>query len=186
MTKLFSIFRMPAFLLVFFWVAGAKAFGQFNTLGKGRVAGDTSVNYPDTETEMKGGEGLNDSFSFQAAGPKVNKFHAPLKEVHITSRNGWRIHPVTGIRALHQGIDMRACYESVYAVMEGVVESLGFDDRSGIWIRLRHVDGIKSSYAHLSRLMVKKGETVTAGQVIGISGNSGSSTGPHLHFRIFD
>jgi murein DD-endopeptidase MepM/ murein hydrolase activator NlpD len=68
--------------------------------------------------------------------------------------------------------------------MDGLVEKAGYDERSGFFIRLIHSHLIISSYAHLSDIKVKEGEGVKAGQDIGISGNSGMSTGPHLHFNI--
>jgi murein DD-endopeptidase MepM/ murein hydrolase activator NlpD len=68
--------------------------------------------------------------------------------------------------------------------MDGVVGKVGYDQRSGFFIRLNHSPQITSSYAHLSEMKVTEGETVQAGQVIGISGKSGTSTGPHLHFKI--
>ena len=112
------------------------------------------------------------------------RFSTPLKIIHITSGAGWRRHPVTGQMLLHNGIDLCAYYEPVYAVMDGIVEAVGSDDRSGIWVKLLHADKIKSSYTHLSKLNVTKGDKVSAGDVLGISGNTGRSTGPHLHFSM--
>jgi murein DD-endopeptidase len=94
------------------------------------------------------------------------------------------MHPITGKPTLHQGIDLRANFEPVYAVMDGMVEKAGYDQRSGFFIRLIHSPFCTSSYAHLSAIKVKEGAIIKAGDVIGISGNSGTSTGPHLHFRI--
>lgn len=94
------------------------------------------------------------------------------------------MHPVTGKLSLHQGIDLRADFEPVYAVMDGMVEKAGYDDKSGFYIRLIHSPFVTISYAHLSVIKVKEGEIINAGDIIGISGNSGTSTGPHLHFRI--
>ena len=85
---------------------------------------------------------------------------------------------------LHQGIDLRANFEPVYAVMDGTVGKAGYDQHSGFYIRLIHSPFFTTSYAHLSAIKVKEGEIIKAGEVIGISGNSGTSTGPHLHFRI--
>jgi murein DD-endopeptidase MepM/ murein hydrolase activator NlpD len=93
-------------------------------------------------------------------------------------------HPLSGKWTQHHGIDLRAYFEPVFAVMDGVVGMAGYDERYGFFIRLNHSPLLKSSYAHLSEIKVKEGEAVHAGQVIGISGNSGNSTGPHLHFKI--
>ena len=86
------------------------------------------------------------------------KFHPPLKKNHISSGAGWRKHPVTRQLLFYIGIELRADHEPVYAVMEGVVEAVGVDDRSGIWVKLLHVDRIRFSYAHLSKLIVTKGD----------------------------
>jgi murein DD-endopeptidase len=58
------------------------------------------------------------------------------------------------------------------------------DEKAGYWIRIRHTGTMRSSYAHLSRIDVNPGQAVRAGQRIGVSGNSGRSTGPHLHFSL--
>jgi murein DD-endopeptidase MepM/ murein hydrolase activator NlpD len=94
------------------------------------------------------------------------------------------MHPITGKLTLHQCIDLRADFEPVYTVMDGIVEKAGYDQRSGFFIRLVHYPFVTTSYAHLSSIKVKEGEIIKAGEVIGISGNTGNSTGPHLHFRI--
>jgi murein DD-endopeptidase MepM/ murein hydrolase activator NlpD len=156
---------------------------QFNSLGRhtqkaaipNAVAKAAQQKYTSTEEHETSSQEL-----------KVERmtFHPPLEDIHITSAAGWRMHPVSGQRKIHNGIDLRARYDSVYAVMVGIVESLGYDDRSGNWVRIAHDENYRSSYAHLSRILVSMGEKVNAGQVIAISGNTGSSSGPHLHFRI--
>jgi murein DD-endopeptidase MepM/ murein hydrolase activator NlpD len=113
-----------------------------------------------------------------------SKYSPPLRNIYFTSAAGWRKHPVTGQMLLHNGIDLRAYYEPVYAVMDEMVEGVGANDLSGIWVKLLHTKNMKSSYAHLSRLHVTKGEKVSAGDLMGISGNTGRSTEPHLHFSM--
>lgn len=156
---------------------------QFNTLGISNGAIPpvvTSVIIP-SETEKREKESIQ--IGEIPAGERI-RFSPPLKKIHITSGAGWRKHPVTGQMLLHNGIDLRADHEPVYAVMEGIVEAVGNDDRSGLWVKLQHADRIRSSYAHLSRLIVTKGDKLNAGDVLGISGNTGRSTGPHLHFSM--
>jgi murein DD-endopeptidase MepM/ murein hydrolase activator NlpD len=156
---------------------------QFNTLGIS--TGDitpvvTSVVIP-SETEKR------EKVSIQIAEIPAEdgiRFPPPFKNIHITSGAGCRKHPVTGQLLFHSGIDLRADHEPVYVVMDGVVEAVGDDDRSGKWVKMQHADRIRSSYAHLSRLYVTKGDKVSAGDVLGISGNTGRSTGPHLHFSM--
>ncbi len=107
----------------------------------------------------------------------------PLDRLHITSSYGMRRHPVTGARAFHNGVDYRAAVGSpVFAVAPGRVSVSGFDPLSGHKIAITHSDGSSSWYLHLSKRLVRVGSTVTARQVIARSGNSGRSTGPHLHF----
>ena len=104
----------------------------------------------------------------------------PLKTVKVTSSYGTRKDPFTGERSSHSGLDLKADNESVMAMFDGVVEDYGYDSRSGHYVIIRH--GIYTvSYCHLSRILVPKGEEVLAGDVVGVSGSTGRSTGPHLH-----
>ncbi|MDR2578146.1 MAG: M23 family metallopeptidase [Chitinispirillales bacterium] len=107
----------------------------------------------------------------------------PLDRIHITSSYGYRRHPVTGKNAMHWGVDYRASVGTpVYAVAEGVVIKSTFDNASGNYIAIRHNDNTSSYYLHLSRRNVNTGARVKARQVIGLTGNTGLSAGPHLHF----
>jgi len=107
----------------------------------------------------------------------------PLDKIHITSTYGMRRHPVTGINAKHEGVDYRAKSGTpVYSVAEGKVFKSQFDDLSGNYIAIKHKDGTTSYYLHLSKRSVGVGANVKARQVIGLSGNTGRSNGPHLHF----
>lgn len=107
----------------------------------------------------------------------------PLKTLKVTSPFGWRIHPITGQIDYHPGVDLRAHYDTVYAVLDGVVRSVGKDHILGTAITLQH-SGIVSIYGHLSQCLVKTGDTVRAGQPIAISGASGRATAAHLHFGL--
>lgn len=85
----------------------------------------------------------------------------------------------------HQGIDIAVPISTtIRASGGGIVEEAGPDPDYGLFVLLRHVDGYESMYGHASRLLVREGDTVSAGQVIALSGNSGRSTAPHLHFEI--
>ena len=112
----------------------------------------------------------------------------PLRQskLHISSPYGWRIHPMTHKRKFYAGVDLRAHYEPVYAMLPGEVINTGFESKGGNFISLRH-GNIKVTYCHLSYIGVKKGTIVHAGQPIGVSGNSGQyTTGPHLHLGVKD
>lgn len=104
----------------------------------------------------------------------------PLKKVKITSPYGHRKDPFTGKRRIHNGLDLRARNEEVYAMMSGEVVKVSSDKRSGNYVSIRHGD-YTVSYCHLSKALVKKGTQVMPGEIVAISGNTGRSTGPHLH-----
>lgn len=110
----------------------------------------------------------------------------PLGHIQVTSPFGIRKHPILRKKLKHDGIDLRAKYEEVYSVMDGEVTAVDSDKRSGIYVTVRYPGGYTCSYCHLSQPMVKKGDSVKAGEVIAISGNTGTSTGPHLHFGVRD
>ncbi len=107
----------------------------------------------------------------------------PLDRLHITSPYGSRIHPITGRRAVHKGIDYGSPKGApVYAVAEGNVIVSGYDNLSGNKIAIKHRDGSVSWYMHLHVRSVSVGTHVSPRQVIGKVGSTGRSTGPHLHF----
>ena len=105
----------------------------------------------------------------------------PLKSIRINSGFGGRIHPIMKSFKSHSGIDLKAFYEPVYSVGAGFVTQNGFRTVEGNFVKIRH-GAIESIYCHLSKILVSVGEIVNAGAQIGISGNTGRSTGPHLHF----
>lgn len=103
----------------------------------------------------------------------------------ISSHFGWRRHPILKKRVLHRGIDFAARIGTpIYAPKEGRVVSSGWSGSFGLTIIIRHNNGLTTLYAHQSKLFVKAGQWVTTGQRIGSVGNTGRSTGPHLHFEI--
>ncbi len=104
----------------------------------------------------------------------------PLKNIHISSGFGMRMHPIYRKRILHNGIDLSARYENVYSMFPGTVIKVGQDNRSGKFVTVRTGD-YTISYCHLSQPFVKENDYVNAGMSIAISGNTGASTGPHLH-----
>ena len=96
----------------------------------------------------------------------------PLKKIIVTSPYGRRKDPFTGKRRSHNGLDLRARNEEVYAMMPGKVVKVSSDKRSGKYVTIRHGDYIVS-YCHLSKALVKKGVKVLPGEVVAISGNTG-------------
>ncbi len=99
---------------------------------------------------------------------------------------GFRTHPVTGAQKHHDGIDF-ACQTGtpVYASGHGIVEEASYNENGyGLCINLDHGNGYRSKYAHLSKMLVADGQKVNRGELIGYSGSTGLSTGPHLHYEI--
>ena len=104
----------------------------------------------------------------------------PLKSIKITSPYGYRRDPFTGKLSWHSGLDLRAKNEPAYAMMDGIVEKVGYDNRSGNYVTLIH-GNYHVSYCHLSSIIVRKGEYVYPGIIVGVTGDTGRSTGSHLH-----
>ena len=104
----------------------------------------------------------------------------PLKNIHIGSGFGMRMHPIYHKRMMHNGIDLSARYESVFSMFPGTVIKVGQDNRSGKFVTVKTGD-YTISYCHLSQQYVKVNDFVNAGTIIACSGNTGASTGPHLH-----
>ncbi|MEO0601581.1 MAG: M23 family metallopeptidase [Myxococcota bacterium] len=103
----------------------------------------------------------------------------------ISSPYGYRIHPVRGVRHFHNGVDMRVAIGTpVRSAQSGRVSMVGNSNTSGKYVVVDHGHGVTTSYLHLDSHDVGWGEEVEAGQVIGKSGNTGMSTGPHLHFIV--
>lgn len=113
-------------------------------------------------------------------------FMRPVRRYYISSAYGWRLSPFTGKRSFHSGIDMCApAGTSVYAALGGVVSFVGYNNVYGNYIIVSHHSGYKTLYGHLSATLVLKGQGVSPATVIGRVGNTGLSTGPHLHFTVF-
>ncbi len=108
----------------------------------------------------------------------------PTASRHITSAFGWRRHPISGKRLFHQGLDIRSKYQWIKASKYGKVTYTGRMGGYGYVVIVAHPGGWKTLYAHLSKIIVKRGQYVKQGQTIARSGNSGYSAGPHLHFEI--
>ncbi|WP_234034990.1 M23 family metallopeptidase [Aurantiacibacter sediminis] len=104
----------------------------------------------------------------------------------VSSRYGMRRHPILGYRRMHGGIDFRAAHGTpIYAATDGTVNYAGRNGGLGNFVRIRHAGGLSTGYAHMSRIAVRNGESVTRGQVIGYVGSTGLSTGPHLHYEMY-
>ncbi|MEG0202422.1 M23 family metallopeptidase [Citrobacter sp.] len=113
------------------------------------------------------------------------RFVWPVEQHEVSSGFGHRLHPILGRIMAHKGIDIPLPIGSrVHAVADGVVEESGYSRASGYFLVIRHTDGWKSRYFHLSSVRVREGEKLSAGEEVATSGSSGLTTGPHLHLEI--
>ncbi len=110
---------------------------------------------------------------------------SPLKSTIITSRFGYRKHPVNGQKDFHPGVDLRAKVGTpVFSTANGIVEYAGKKSAYGKMVIIQHNYGFKTIYGHLSKIKVKTGDFVEKGQLIGFSGDTGVINGPHLHYEV--
>lgn len=107
----------------------------------------------------------------------------PLSHIKVNSPYGYRKDPFTGKRKFHNGIDLHARSAKVFSMLQGRVIAVGQDKVSGKYVTLQH-GNFTVSYCHLSRVLASQGQVVNAGEVVGITGNTGRSTGEHLHLTI--
>ena len=114
------------------------------------------------------------------------KFGFPLASyTRVSSTYGYRIHPITGTKKLHSGIDYAAPYgTSILAAEDGVVLTSGWNSGYGYCVTINHGGGYVTLYGHCSSLLVSAGQKVTKGQTIAKVGSTGNSTGNHLHFEV--
>ena len=104
----------------------------------------------------------------------------------IASGFGMRMHPIYKILKMHKGMDFTAPIGTeIYATGDGVIEKVGWTGGYGKTILINHGYGYKTRYAHCSKFKCKKGQKVKRGDHIGYVGNTGQSTGPHLHYEVF-
>jgi murein DD-endopeptidase MepM/ murein hydrolase activator NlpD len=116
--------------------------------------------------------------------PNVELIYPLMNPARMTSRFGWRTHPLTGTRRFHSGIDIGApAGTPVVATATGTVVSAGWNGGYGKAIIIQHNDVQQTLYGHLSEISVQPGQQITQGTVIGLVGSTGNSTGPHLHFE---
>lgn len=160
-------------------------------------------------------DGSRDSFSHKSCADSGNRhpngrtrFSLPLRRIRITSPYGMRRHPIYKDWRFHNGIDLAANYEPVYAMLDGTVTEVGSNPSAGKFVTIRHSiatpndpdataipndrktttterngPDLKITYMHLSRIHVTKGDCVLSGDIVALSGNTGVSCSPHLHIK---
>ena len=167
---------------------------QFNTIGTTNSKHIKTVNPPksnetlmdSTEADKPAPQPMVSTVTHQTSNATLDNSNTaplispPLKNIRIGSGFGMRKHPIYHKRMMHNGIDLSARYENVYSMFPGTVVKVGQDGRSGKFVTVRTGD-YTISYCHLSQQLVKEKDFVIAGKNIAVSGNTGASTGPHLH-----
>lgn len=144
--------------------------------------------------ELKGDPFDGEIAAYEAASERLERVRrlaqglpqgSPVRGRPISSKFGSRRDPITGRRAMHGGLDFRAPKGfRVRATGAGTVRFAGRRGGYGKLVEIKHVGGLVTRYAHLSRIDVRKGETVKRGELIGRVGSTGRSTGPHLHYEV--
>ena len=132
-------------------------------------------------------DGYADYFNREGKNVKKSILKTPLDGARISSNFGMRKHPISGFNKMHKGVDFAAPIGTpIYAGGNGVIEYVGRNGGYGKYIRIRHNNGYKTAYAHLSNYKkgISKGVRVNQGEIIGYVGSTGNSTGPHLHYEI--
>ncbi len=147
------------------------------------LSGETKGYYRFTTPD----DGITDYYDI--TGKAATKFltRTPVNGARISSRFGMRRHPILGYTKMHTGMDFSAPFGTpIKAAGNGVIEEIGRVGAYGKYIRIRHANGYKTAYAHMSRFAkgLKKGSKVRQNQVIGYVGSTGRSAGPHLHYEV--
>ena len=163
----------------------------FNTIGYSyRRAVVIQHEEDDVDTESRAMDEFTDVeqttvFPPDSIRPYMPMVSLPLKNIKISSPFGMRRDPMNRkSHRMHSGVDLRARYEEVYSMLPGTVAAASYSVNGGNYITVNHGVCV-CSYLHLSKIKVYVGQHVNAGQVIGISGNSGRrTTGAHLHFSV--
>ena len=111
--------------------------------------------------------------------------YKPLKQGIMTSAYGYRVSPISGQWKFHAGVDLAApAGSNVFSCLPGKITVAKYDSVYGNYILITHYNGYSTLYAHLSAILVKVGDKVDGGKIIGKVGTTGASTGPHLHFEV--
>ena len=136
---------------------------------------------------------VSDSYSIQSP-----TYFSPMqRQIKKPFLKGFAMLPVTGLvtsgygyreayKRMHKGVDIRLQVgDTVRSAMDGTIDRIGYETKGyGLFVVIKHSDGLETRYAHLSRALVFPGKEVKAGEAVALGGNSGNSTGPHLHFEV--
>lgn len=159
---------------------------QQNASGGGSSSGHSGGS--SSGSGSSGGSSGSSSGGGSSSGWAVSSygFQWPCSARTITCEFGPRYHPITGVYSNHSGMDIGASYGSpIYACASGTVTTATYGTAYGYYVTINHGNGFSTLYGHMSRYVVSEGQYVTRGQVIGYVGNTGWSTGAHLHLTMY-
>ena len=175
----------------------SNASSSKNSVGFSVASGQSAAKAEDFSVEGEGGADLsapgNAAFT-SAKLPPANATFAPVKLTvkpavpvvgRLTSKFGYRIHPIARTLSFHTGIDIAASQGTpVSASLPGKIEKVGKSDSYGNYVIMDNGNGVETLYAHCYKILAPQGAVLRAGEVIAQVGSTGVSTGPHLHFEI--
>ncbi|WP_313559156.1 M23 family metallopeptidase, partial [Ruminiclostridium cellobioparum] len=145
--------------------------------------GQEIYNTPNAYDQYYGAE--SGGAGFKLSGKGEYSFPVDTDKIVIDSGFGMRMHPIKKVLKMHDGIDIDCDMGTIiYAADSGVVSFTGVSGGYGNLIKIKHANGNVTYYAHLSKILVSENTQVTKGQIIGLAGSTGLSTGPHLHFEV--
>ena len=181
-------------------IVGKEKFPKLDKKDKTNAAGGPFINNDLEETDVKQGleillasvekrENLYNQMEAMMLKESVLKVTLPslypVNAPYRSSSYGWRNDPILGIRAFHNGLDFSASKgEAIKVTASGIVKRVGKAPDYGNFVVVSHGDQLETRYAHASEILVKEGDIVEREQVIALVGNTGRSTGPHLHYEI--
>ena len=160
----------------------AKESAQASKSDAGTSAGSTSKRPSQTKPSSSATTAKKDNTTTSSSG----NLSWPVPSCHsISSGYGYRIHPVTGVRKLHAGIDIPCSTgTTIIAAASGTVVDAGYNSYNGNYLKISHGNGLETMYLHCSKLLVSSGARVSQGQTIAKSGATGMVSGAHLHFVV--
>jgi murein DD-endopeptidase MepM/ murein hydrolase activator NlpD len=159
-----------------------RRYADDRPLGYGRILGTV---YQGQKTGEKTAILFNKTY-YDKNGVELRKdfLRSPLASLRVTSRFGMRYHPIHRVTCRHDGVDYGApAGDPVSSIARGTVIFSGWKNGYGNYVCIRHDNGYESRYGHLKRIFVRKGERIAQRHKIGLVGQTGDATGPHLHFE---
>jgi murein DD-endopeptidase MepM/ murein hydrolase activator NlpD len=178
---------LKKFVIGVLLVVHYSAAAQFNTIKKIKSLPQVQIDTLQQKPKLSGPlvvlEVIGSTKYKPVQRPAGGLVSMPLARPVINSTFGNRTDPLTGRESFHQGIDFKSYADSVMVIMPGEVKKVAYSRGLGNYIEVEH-GYFKTTYGHLSFVMVREKMKVTAGTVIGITGSTGRSTGDHLHFAI--